>query len=308
MPLPEDSAIRLKAFDWFALQCGAEDQLITRAKLEEGFLFDGQRVQLVGPQGIFKPRACDWPLTITSVAPGRGPYDDSFGPDGLIHYKYRGSDPNHHENRGLKEAAWRQIPLIYLRGIVVGEYLPVWPVFIVGADDTTLTFTVAVDDASAAEAFIHEEGTKPDREDLATAGRRQYITRSTRVRLHQRDFRERVLRAYRRQCTMCRLRHPELLDAAHIIADTDVGGEPLVTNGLALCKLHHAAFDQNFLGVSPDYELKVRSDLLAERDGPMLLHGLQGLHGKLIQIPRNAEYRPDRERLAERFERFKRAG
>jgi putative restriction endonuclease len=107
---------------------------------------------------------------------------------------------------------------------------------------------------------------------------------------------------------MCRLKHPELLDAAHIIADKDVGGEPLVTNGLALCKLHHAAFDENLLGVSPDYTLVVRSDVLKESDGPMLLHGLQGLEGKPIEKPRDPAYWPDRDRLAERFERFRRAG
>lgn len=41
----------------------------------------------------------------------------------------------------------------------------------------------------------------------------------------------RVLAAYREQCAMCSLRHAELLDAAHIIADVDLEGEPIVPNG-----------------------------------------------------------------------------
>lgn len=57
-----------------------------------------------------------------------------------------------------------------------------------------------------------------DSEDEA---RRKYITSSVRNRLHQRGFRERVLSAYKEQCALCRLRHRELLDAAHIIPDNE---------------------------------------------------------------------------------------
>ncbi len=37
--------------------------------------------------------------------------------------------------------------------------------------------------------------------------------------MHQQEFRQRVLRAYRERCAICRLRHEELLDAAHILPD-----------------------------------------------------------------------------------------
>ncbi len=139
--------------------------------------------------------------------------------------------------------------------------------------------------------------------------RRRYVTSLVRRRLHQRSFRERVLRAYRQQCSFCRLRHAELLDAAHIVADREERGEPLVRNGVALCKLHHAAFDALFLTIRPDdHRIVVRQDILAEEDGPMLLHGLQGLHGQRIQRPRSPELRPDPELLAARWERFQAAG
>ena len=51
-------------------------------------------------------------------------------------------------------------------------------------------------------------------------------------RLHQATFRERVLHAYRTSCAICRLRHRELLDAAHILPDGHPRGEPVVPNGL----------------------------------------------------------------------------
>ena len=47
---------------------------------------------------------------------------------------------------------------------------------------------------------------------------------------------------------------------------------------MSLCRLHHAAFDRLLLGVHPDYVIHVRPDILYEIDGPMLKHGLQGLH------------------------------
>jgi len=41
----------------------------------------------------------------------------------------------------------------------------------------------------------------------------------------------------------------ELLDAAHITPDTHPEGEPIVSNGLSLCKLHQAAFDRFFFTI-----------------------------------------------------------
>lgn len=134
--------------------------------------------------------------------------------------------------------------------------------------------------------------------------RRGYVTTLAKRRIHQQAFRERVLQAYRQQCALCRLKHQVLLDAAHIIPDSDPEGEPVTSNGLALCKIHHAAFDKHFLAVRPDYLVQVRQDVLDETDGPMLKHGLQGLHGQKIFVPREASQQPNREFLERRFARF----
>ena len=63
--------------------------------------------------------------------------------------------------------------------------------------------------------------------------------------------------------------HRLLLDAAHIVPDGEPCGDPRVPNGLALCKLHHAAFDRLFVGVRPDGVIEVRRDILeiAVKDG-----------------------------------------
>ncbi len=300
----KDSQVRSLAFRWLREQVDRlGDDVLPRALLAQGFVFQGSRVPLLGPQGIFKPRVLpEIPLSITTAP--RGPYDDSFGSDGLLAYRYRGTDPGHRENVGLRLAMRHGIPLVYFHGVVPGKYLAVWPVFIVGDDPQGLTFTVAVDDAQAIRDGLGQGAGVAD----DASARRVYITSRVRQRLHQRGFRERVMQAYRGQCAMCRLKHTELLDAAHIIADTEAGGDPVVVNGLALCKIHHAAFDRHILGVSPDYRILVREDILHETDGPMLRHGLQELQGGHLLVPRREDLKPDRERLARRFEEFRKAG
>jgi putative restriction endonuclease len=58
----------------------------------------------------------------------------------------------------------------------------------------------------------------------------------------------------------------------------------------------------------PDYQIHLRRDILDEVDGPMLRHGLQEVHGtRLLVVPRSIEKKPNREYLAERFERFRAA-
>ncbi len=126
--------------------------------------------------------------------------------------------------------------------------------------------------------------------------------------MHQQSFRQRVLRAYQMTCAVCRLRHDELLDAAHILPDGHPKGQPVIPNGLALCKLHHAAFDANILGIRPDYSIQIRSDVLRETDGPMLLHGLQGVHKQRIFLPHLVPQRPSVEFLEERYGIYLQAG
>jgi putative restriction endonuclease len=123
------------------------------------------------------------------------------------------------------------------------------------------------------------------------------------VRLHQGRFRGIVLPAYRERCAICRLKEMRLLDAAHITGDALDEGAAAVTNGISLCTIHHRAFDQNLVGVSPDYRVRVSSRLLDEEDGPML-DLLKQFHDTPLNMPSRAQSRPDRDRLSARYERF----
>ena len=295
-----DDTVRLAAFDFLQQQTRIYGDALPRTVLSMGFVFKDRRVPLLGPQGIFKPAAMsDMPLSITTapIIEGRPrPYEDQVTDDGLIAYRYRGTDPRHHENAGLRRALESQTPLIYFYGLIPGQYAASWPVYIVNDDLESLTFTVAVDMPEAVQAQPTSE--------LDRAFERRYVTRMQLVRLHQASFRQRVIRAYRDACAICRLRRQELLDAAHILPDT-IGGEPSVTNGLALCKLHHAAFDRNIMGIRPDLVVEISTALLDEIDGPMLVHGLQGFHGSSLTVPNVVAQQPDPTLLEERYEVFR---
>ncbi len=270
-------------------------------ELTERFSFLGEPIAMrqARGKGINKPRQLSAALSITTAYRGpnsQRPYEDSIGEDGYPRYKYESTDPNLPTNRAMRAAQQAGLPLAYFIGVRKAVYRPVFPVYVISEDRANLEFALSF--------ARHDIGI-----DLGSlsAPEKVYAARMTRQRLHQPVFREQVLHAYSSTCAVCRLRHPELLDAAHIIGDAEQGGDPVVPNGLALCKIHHAAFDRNFLGITPMLKVQINGNLLAEVDGPMLKHGLQEMHGSTIGVPRSSTARPDPERLETRYEQFKAA-
>ena len=296
--LPNDERVRAATFEWLARIVAVHGDVLPRSILTEGYELDGRRVHVIGPQGIFKPVVMDLPLSITTSP--KSPYDDHIGPDNLLRYSYRGTDPDHRDNDGLRTVMANRLPLVYFHGIVRGKYSAFWPVFVVGDLHDQLAFSISIDDA--VPSGIHPLDEEPVGQ-IAEV-RREYAVYLARTRLHQDTFRELVLKAYRNQCALCRLRHSELLDAAHIMPDSEPEGEPTVNNGIALCRLHHAAFDKFFLAVRPDRVIEIRRDLLEERDGPTLQHAIQGLHNQPIVVPNRIAEQPSIEFLTKRYERF----
>lgn len=305
-PTDRDTLIRLAAFEQVKQLNEVHDPL-TSIDLGAGFQFEGGRIPLINPQrGIFKPRQMHYLLSIRTVFPKRGGkvwYDDQrdvhrqiFASEETVDYAFMGRDPDAADNRWLREAQEKQIPIIYFLGVAPGRYKAMLPAFIVGWDARNLKARVAFGE--------------PDHGGLAapeTAFERRYALRAVKQRLHQASFREAVISAYGGRCALSRLPEPLLLDAAHIIADKDEDlGQPVVPNGIPLSKIHHAAFDAHLIGIDPDYRLHVSERLLAQRDGPML-EALKRLGGEMVHLPERMKDYPDRDRLALRFERFRAA-
>jgi putative restriction endonuclease len=299
-----DYQLRTAAFIWLGEQVIIHGDILPRTLLEQGFEFSGRRITLMGPQGIWKPKFMQIPLSITTV-PGSS-YPDGISGEGILIYSYRSEGgPNHPNNAGLRQAMQSGTPLIYFLGIDKGKYLAEWPVFIDEDRPELSSFIVSFDEKDSILNRVNGLDSPVMVSEQSVAYRRNYITTQVTARLHQRAFRGRVLLAYHEQCSFCRLRHRQLLDAAHIIPDKEKGGEPVIPNGLSLCKIHHAAYDNNLIGVNPDYKIIVREDILKEFDGPMLRHGIQQMHQQKIILPGKRAHWPDCERLAVRFNKFK---
>jgi len=235
-------------------------------------------------------------LSITTAYRGpnsQRPYEDSIGEDGYPRYKYEGTNADLATNQAMRAAMEAGSPLAYFVGVRKAVYRPVYPVYVIGESPALYEFALSF--------ARHDVGINLG---ALTAPEKVYAARMTRQRLHQPVFREQVLHAYASACAVCRLRHTELLDAAHIIGDAEQEGDPIVPNRMALCKIHHAAYDRNFMGITPQYRVQINARLLDEVDGPMLKHGLQDMHGASITVPRRAAVRPDPERLRARYDQF----
>ena len=296
-----DDEIRSSLFASLDVLCAKHGPEVPyRDGLDAGFAFRGRRVPFLNFQkGIYRAAAQRGPAALSVNTSFRSPYDDQETDTGFA-YAYRAGDVDQPDNRALRAAYDLQVPLAYFVGTRPGWYRPAWPVF------------VTVDDPEGRRVTLtpgRMVGPYDEREPLLPHDpiERRYAVRETRVRLHQARFRARVLPAYANQCTICRLKETRLLDAAHIVPDAQIAGEPAVTNGLSLCSIHHRAFDEDLVGVSPDFQVRVHPRLLDEDDGPML-DLLKEAHRSTIVLPRRAMLRPDRELLAVRFERFESVG
>lgn len=301
-----DSPMRIAAFEQVRRLSETHDHL-TAHDLKPGFIFDGKRIPLVNPQrGIFKPQQMRYLLSIRTVFPKPGArvwYDDQrevhrqiYEGEETVDYAFMGRDPDAADNRWLREAFEQQVPIIYFLGMAPGLYQAALPAFIAGWEAGGLKARVAF-------GLPDQAVPAPPENPLE----RRYALRSVQQRLHQGSFREAVIAAYRGRCALSGLPEPLLLDAAHIVRDKDERlGQPIVPNGIPLSKIHHAAFDAHLIGIDPDYQLHVSERLLARRDGPML-EALKRLEGKTIYLPSRVRDRPDRDRLAHRFEQYKSA-
>jgi putative restriction endonuclease len=287
------------------------DDIVPVDALREGFRFRGERISFGSfYSGIFRPRqlrgSAALTLTTTPPKPVRdAPYDDGFDEEtGNFVYHYRAPQSDtpqavraaEADNHALRAAGELGVPVIYFHGIARGQYTPVAPVFVIhdnpGRRLVELQAALPVVDLTEAGLISNEDV-------------RRYATREALVRLHQHRFRTLVLQAYRGRCAVCALRETALVQAAHILEDRDPRGAATVINGIALCAIHHLAYDRNLMGIDPRGVVHISQRVLRETDGPMLRTGLQGFHGAAILQPRRTVDRPDPERLEIRYERFR---
>ncbi len=305
-----DAQIRLAAFSRLDELVRIHGTSVPWSSIAEGFQAGSEQILFASTvEGIFKPRQMEQVLSIKTVVPkpgGKVWYQDQIrdhqiaSPEDVFRYSFKGTNPDDPKNRLLERAMIHNLPLIYFYGInrrgAAAHYHPIYPVFIVGWDPLSLSCAVAVG------ARIQEESLVVP----PSAEERRYRIVETKQRLHQALFRERVVEAYEGRCALTGLPELRLVDAAHIIPDSEKElGQPDIRNGICMSKIHHAAFDSQLIGIDPDYRIHVAHSLLYLHDGPMLEQGIKALEGKMIHLPRYKELWPDRERLEKRYETFR---
>lgn len=304
-PVDPDHALRQSAIAKARELQRLFEDIVPLPVLGEGFMHDERRISFGSfKKGIHRAKEQVGPaaLSLMTTAPKVGqppPYEDLFDQSsGVIEYRYRAGSSQQFDNRVLRAAVELQAPLLYFRGVAPGQYQVIAPVFVTADNPARSSVSLEV---GLPHADMQGRGltSSPDT--------RRYALTLVAARTHQRRFREEVLTAYRRRCAVCSLREVDLLEASHIIRDGEPRGIAAVVNGLALCAIHHRAYDRNLLGIDPRGTVHISARLLREIDGPMLGQGLQSFHGKGILVPTRSEQHPDPERLEVRFAEFEAA-
>ena len=265
MDLDDETVLRERIMASLAARVLSNGGSITRAELEAFPVSGTENRRLIDTsKGIWNPR--DLQATLSVLSSRDGAYADRELEGGL----FQGRLPKRlcrGNNSKLRRAADLGLPIILLLKISTGVFVPIFPVYVLGDDAANRQFVLALDESLRLIANPLDP----------TDAERRYAARVVTQRLHQAEFRGRVIRAYRTRCAVCSLRHGELLDAAHIVPDGEPLGQPVVSNGLSL--------QDPSRGVRPQLTwhhanliVRINNGLLAEIDGPMLEHGLKGMH------------------------------
>lgn len=297
----QDAALRGAAFRRVRELQLVHGDSIPWSEIEKGYQLAGAKQFLASKaQGIYTPARHPAALSVKTIVPRTGRrnvYSDRLTTDGsAIRYSYKErGGPHNKANTALRQAHLLRLPIIYFAGVAPGFYSAVLPVYVVGDDEYNSEFLLAPDDpTSPATVSLAAEDPR------LVPPTRRYTARQVLQRLHQKSFRHQVLHAYRHHCAMCSIHFDEFLEAAHILPDSHELGVPDVSNGLALCSLHHNAFDRFLIDVDDDYRVELSPNLRRRRDGPLFRQAFLERHGEPLHLPSNARDLPKLEFLRER--------
>ncbi len=161
------------------------------------------------------------------------------------------------------------------------------------ADEDAIEVAGLVDATPEEESGLVEASTSPEQ-----LTRRVQLIEIIRA-FRDARFRPLVLQAYGNRCAVCGTAL-KLVDAAHIVPVSDPRGDDDVTNGLALCRLHHGAYDTGLIGVRSDYGIVLNTAAADRLKQVRLTGGLKEFRTALptqIRLPNVVEVRPDPRKL-----------
>lgn len=279
---------------------------IPAAEIRKGFRIDGESILLENQvKGIFKPRQMKkGVLSIKTTKPRDGLvniYSDQLKDDGFYHYSLQTGNPRTGSNQYLWQSKELCQPFIYFHAVAPAVYKALWPCFIKEIFPEKGYSVVSVGKVSQSK--------RNDREfeyTIADEIESRYLVRESNFRLHQASFRHNVLKAYQNKCSITGLPIPKLIEAAHIISDKEIGPMQTVSNGIALSRLHHKAYDSHMLGIDPDYKIHLGREFERLERSDVISNYFIIYKGTKISIPNSNQLKPNKDYLARRFESFER--
>ena len=164
--------------------------------------------------------------------------------------------------------------------------LAVRPDYLLGyVEDQTGLHALAGDD-TATEFLSQIASGEADETDIpvSVGKKRKAILRTIAMRERDRSFRARVLAAYDHKCAACDVQL-RLVKAAHVVPVAHSSSTDETTNGIALCSLHHDAYDAGVLEIRADTSMRLNGSALRRLKALGLVSGLSdfrdGLRRKL---------------------------
>lgn len=98
--------------------------------------------------------------------------------------------------------------------------------------------------------------TDADQSPEITGKERKEVLRTIKQKVRDADFRDRIMTAYKCTCAMCSVQL-KLIDAAHIVPVDSPKSTDETNNGIALCALHHRAFDNGLVSFDSGYKIEI---------------------------------------------------
>lgn len=143
-------------------------------------------------------------------------------------------------------------------------------------------------------AALNNVSSLSDSDIEALPKQRREVVVTIRRKVREADFRARVLSAYDHQCAMCGMQL-RLVEAAHIVPVADSRSTDETHNGVALCSVHHDAYDRNFISFTDAYQIEVSRVLEEELRAAKRVGGLSTFKKSLrpaIILPANSRDHP----------------
>jgi putative restriction endonuclease len=148
---------------------------------------------------------------------------------------------------------------------------------------------------SALNEIAEKRGkTDADQSTEITGKERKEVLRTVKHKVRDADFRDRILAAYRSTCAMCGMQL-RLIDAAHIVPVDSPKSTDNTNNGIALCALHHRAFDNGLVSFDLKYRIELNQTNLRKLEALDLAGGYESFKNSLravIDVPADLRDHP----------------